>query len=241
MATRTSWEYMDLLFTAGLVVVTFGAFAVIITKAGFARMWILVPLAPVITWALTIVLLRIRFHSFVNVGLLASLVPGTLSTMYGTALRAMFTVDWITIGVAWLFLLVFALVRWPVVRTGHPTRLARHPDHAVEADRGPAPQMTSAPSQAPPRRPLPMGPGFGALAFIPGPGSATHKATVAVADIQKNRQLATFCARCGASIPGNRAIGHECPNAGQPPSFCRYCGEPNAVDLHSCSSCGAQW
>jgi hypothetical protein len=28
---------------------------------------------------------------------------------------------------------------------------------------------------------------------------------------------------------------------GQPPAFCRYCGAPNAADLHSCSSCGAQW
>jgi predicted RNA-binding Zn-ribbon protein involved in translation (DUF1610 family) len=233
---------MDLVITAGVVLVTFLAVAAIITKAGFARPWLLVPLAPVIAWSVTIVLLRIRFHSFVNVGVMASIVPSTLSSIYGTKIAAMFTIDWVTLADAWLFLLFFAFARWPIEASDHSLRRSGPSRNVTKADReGDLPIQSVASPQAPSHRPPPRGPGFGALAFVPGPGTPVQKNATTIAERQANRQLATFCARCGDSIPGNRAIGHECPNAGEPMAFCRYCGKPNAEDLHTCSSCGASW
>ncbi len=233
---------MDLLFTAGIVFVTFLASAAIISKAGFARLWLLVPLAPTITWAVTIVLLRVRFHAFVNVGVLASTVPSTLSSIYGTTYSAMFTIDWITLAVAWLFLIFFAIARWPSGASGRSSRRAGPSLQVIEADRGAdVPIQSSSSSQVRSHHPLPRGPGFGALTYIPGPGSPSQRGATTIAERQENRQLATFCARCGESIPGNRAIGHECPNAGGPATFCRYCGNLNGEDLRTCSTCGASW
>jgi len=232
---------MDLIITAGVVFVTFLAVVAVITKAGFARAWLLVPLAPVIAWVVTIVLLRLRFHSFVNVGIMASIVPSTLSSIYGTTITAMFTIDWVTLAGAWLFFLFFAFSRWPIDTSELASRRAGPSLRVIEADRGgDVPIQSDSSPHVPSHHPVPRGPGFGALTFIPGPGSPTQKSATTVAERTTNRELATFCARCGESIPGNRAIGHQCPNVGKPNIFCRYCGGPNSAESRACPKCGAQ-
>lgn len=227
---------MTSIITLCVIVVTFVAVSVIITKAGFSRGWIIVPLAPLAAWIATLVEAKLQLHTFVVFWDLAPFYPHTISLLL--------EIDKITIVASWVFLLAFALARWPVAVTSAPAdaKTKPGPRRPVRSagDVAPAAAPTSSPRAAPTlagRYPLPKGPGFGTLGFVAGPGAATHEAASNVATKPRGNQLANYCARCGESIPGNRALAHGCPNAGLPATFCRYCGKAIPEGAAICPAC----
>ena len=72
---------MTSIITLCIVVITFVAISVIITKAGFSRGWALIPLTPLLTWIVTLVVAKIQLHSFVIVWELAPLYPHTIGLL----------------------------------------------------------------------------------------------------------------------------------------------------------------
>lgn len=228
---------MTSIITLCLIVVTFVAISAVILKAGYSRVWILVPLTPLATWIATLVEAKIQLHTFVILWELAPFYPHTIGLLLD--------IDKIAIAASWLFLLVFAFTRWPVNAVSPPVEASTVKSRVrgpVRGAAGAAPNAAPAtPAHAAPahagRYPLPKGPGFGTLGFVAGPGAAAHESSSTVATKPRGNQLATYCARCGESIPGNRALAHSCPNLGQPATFCRYCGKsiPEGADV--CPSC----
>jgi hypothetical protein len=221
---------MALIIVLCLVLITFVAITLVIVKAGFSRAWIFVPLTPLACWVATIVVIRIQLHAFVSTGLVTSFYPGTIGTM--------FELDWATLGIAWIFFLVFAFSSWPmapaqVSSERSPTKGQRpQPVHGGSGGGSAGPR--NAPGQSGSRYPMPRGPGFGTLGFVAGPATATHESAMTPG---RSDQLATFCSRCGDSIPGNRALAHNCPKSGEPATHCRYCGKSYPEGAEECPSC----
>ena len=223
---------MTSIITLCIVVITFVAISVIITKAGFSRGWALIPLTPLLTWIVTLVVAKIQLHSFVIVWELAPFYPHTIGLLLD--------VDKIAIFASWIFLLLFAFSHWPTRSVAAPSEQAATKTRVRGPVRGGAGTAASAVQRQSSRYPLPKGPGFGTLVFVAGPGAATHEVESNVATKPRGNQLATFCARCGDSVPGNRALAHNCPNAGQPAKFCRYCGKSIPEGSELCPSCNQE-
>jgi hypothetical protein len=229
------------IITLCIVIVTFVAFSVIISKAGFSRSWVLVPFTPLATWIATLIVAKMQLHTFVVFWNLAPFYPHTIELLI--------EVDEIAIFATWIFFLVFAFSRWPGA-TAPAIAPATEQTTAPATNEGPVPKShgrravhngadgaTNSSPRPTARYPMPKGPGFGTLGFVAGPGAATHESTTNVATKPRGNQLATFCARCGESIPGNRALAHGCPNEGQPVKFCRYCGKSIPEGSGICPSC----
>ena len=56
---------MTSIITLCIVIATFIAISVIISKAGYSRAWALIPFAPLVTWIATLVMAKIQLHTFV--------------------------------------------------------------------------------------------------------------------------------------------------------------------------------
>jgi hypothetical protein len=190
-----------------------------------------VPLAPVIAWITTLVIAKIQLHTFVIIWELAPFYPHIISILLD--------IDKIMIFGSWLFLLLFAFTKWPLSTRRAPETRSATKAHVTRPVQGDA----SAPSEATPhsalRYPLSKGPGFGILGFVTGPGTVATQETGGPGAHPRTNQLATFCARCGESVPGNRMLAHNCPNEGQPSLFCRYHGAALSEGSSNCPSCVA--
>lgn len=226
---------MTSIITLCIVIVTFIAISVIISKAGYSRAWALIPFAPLVTWIATLVMAKIQLHTFVVFWELAPFYPHSISILLD--------VDKITILASWLFLLLFAFSSWPGRSVAATTEVPAAKSRGQRPVRGIANDGASTATASTPhpasRYPLPHGPGFGTIGFVAGPGAAMHEDSSSVATKPRGNQLATFCARCGDSVPGNRALAHNCPNAGHPASFCRYCGKSIPEGSTFCPACDA--
>jgi hypothetical protein len=207
-----------------MAIVTFVAFSIIISKAGYSRGWVLIPLTPLALWVVTLAEAKIQLHTYVIFWALAPFYPHTISVLLD--------VDKIAIFASWLFLLLFAFSSWPAKTPSTPA-VAAATSHVQRSGA----DVANADPRSTSRYPMPKGPGFGAVGFVAGPNATTHEEASTVTTKPRGNQLATFCARCGASIPGNRALAHNCPNAGQPSKFCRYCGKSIPDGSASCPSC----
>ena len=223
---------MTSIITLCLVIITFVAVSVIISKAGYSRGWALVPLMPLVTWIITLVVAKIQLHTFVIIWELAPFYPHTISILLD--------IDKIAIFVSWLFLLLFAFSSWPAKGASAPEETPATKARARGPVRGGTTGSAGGAVRPTSRYPLPKGPGFGTLGFVAGPGALAHDSETSVATKPRGNQLATFCARCGESIPGNRALAHSCPNLGQSVKFCRFCGKSIPEGAEICPSCNQE-
>jgi hypothetical protein len=129
----------------------------------------------------------------------------------------------------WVFYMVFAFSRWPVSGTGH----ARDPDvpRPPESTRSiPNPVSSSpTPAAAMPSARVITGSAAGPGA---GPGGAPRSPA-------PQRPGAQSCGWCGESLPGNRALFHDCGSKDRPETFCKNCGSALPAGSATCSSCDA--
>ena len=139
---------MTSIITLCIVVITFVAISVIITKAGFSRGWALIPLTPLLTWIVTLVVAKIQLHSFVIVWELAPFYPHTIDLLLD--------VDKIAIFASWIFLLLFAFSHWPTRSVAAPSEQAATKTRVRGPVRGGAGTAASAVQRQSSRYPLPL-------------------------------------------------------------------------------------
>jgi hypothetical protein len=197
--------------------VNYFATAKVITKAGYSGWWILIPLLPVFLMIATFAVFDLEVHPLVSSGF--TVFPSF------TGIRYMLVIDIIGGLFTWIMFLVFAFSAWPVAGSSHTFRPLVASGETTGATFGPsggAPaQVGSGPRTSSPR------PGATPIApQSPGPRSA----------VQAGRKI-VFCAWCGESIPGNRALGHDCGPKDRSEVFCRYCGTAFTPGSTTCAIC----
>jgi len=215
-----------LLIGLGLLFLNYYAFARIIRQAGYSSTWILLPLAPL---AFTLVLVFTSYNDLVG------LLHGAPVGLFGfNVLKVVWRLDQFSLFLCWIFYLVFAFSRWPVSR-GQTTSgyVRQYPLPPPPAERGTGAQRPVTPSSGPGSRPdrPSRDPG------LPAPPTRAVAATPHVSSTHQRTSL--FCAWCGESTPGNRALFHNCGDDDRPVRFCKICGKPFAEDASSCADCAA--
>jgi hypothetical protein len=202
-----------------LVVVNFLAVSKIITKAGYSSKWIVVPLAPVVLWAATFILLVIDVRSVAVGGGGTLALPVSLSNFAGLEI-----LDFLSLLATWIFFLIFAFSDWPVGRM--PRRAAENPPGR--------PPFTPA-SQGPPRQPPPTAPVAPAGS---APAVAASPSTLLVHDAPSPNRTVIYCSWCGKERAVDSHAIHHCGSKERPPAFCMHCGTALPEGAPTCASCG---
>jgi hypothetical protein len=213
--------WIDLLVFFALIFLNYWAISRIIKQAGYASIWILLPLAPLLLTVLSFIIFWSDVHTII--------FGGTLGFGGVNSIGVVWHLDQLSIFLNWIFFLVFAFSRWPGSGSGYSRPVdGPRPAEAMRANSGPA-SVPPTPTAAAPRPRV--NPSSAA-----GPGSGPTD--VPSIPIPKGPK-AQFCAWCGESLPGNRALFHDCGPKDRPEAFCKNCGTAMSAGASSCSACGA--
>jgi hypothetical protein len=214
-------SWVDLIVAFGAVVLTYVATSRIIKQAGYSTWWILLPLSPLV---LTVVCFAILWHD------LNAIVFGGSFGFFGiNSIGLFWHLDQLSFFLNWLFYIVFAFSRWPTAGARRPSEMnaprPSGPDHG--------PVTGPASGSAAPRAPVPVA--RVASEARAAPAQATGVTTAPAPP----RASTKFCAWCGESLPGNRALFHDCGPKDRPETHCRACGTALPPGATHCSSCAA--
>jgi hypothetical protein len=229
----------------GVEVISLIAVAVIIDKAGFSSIWILVPLAPVI---LTIVLYFQEINGLsifaqggngLEFSRLAPVMYGQMLASEGSVGLSFFSVtyyvDLAATVIAWLFFLFFAFVPWRNKATSYEPAPVKSNRRRVPAAPAPQPVVPAAPKTALS--------GMNAKRFGRTPNASV---SAAVSEEAGDTDVKTdpgpqleFCQWCGKERPVNSFAIHYCGSNDRPVAFCTSCGGSVAPGSTACASCGA--
>jgi hypothetical protein len=194
----------------------------IVIKAGFAKWWILVPLAPTGLTITCLVELWRDVHNF--------LYGGSFGFMGIETLGNTWEADEVALAIAGLGLLVFAVIRWPA-------RSPRHDDGAVV----PAPATRTRGRSA--NAPTPVAAPAAARGVVrreperaaEAPVQSSAVMTEAPATVGSSSS-APHCVWCAEALPGSRKTFHNCGPKDRPEVYCSTCG--TALDGTSmCPTC----
>lgn len=231
----TFWLLVDL----AILVLNYWAVTRIISQAGYSPLWITLPLIPLV---LTIVAMIMLYHDLRS---LAFGVPfGAGGTVFISGLSGdgvVWSLDALSIFVTWVFFLVFAFTRWPVTATAEsasrgPTN-SPPPGGAPQYGRNvPAPRRPSDRVSPPPAPSGQSDAGSPSSATDDGPGSATPSAS-ATRSTSPGLPRVKHCAWCGDSLPGSRALFHDCGPKDRPVTHCMTCGLQLPGEGAPCPSC----
>jgi hypothetical protein len=218
IALTSIGSWIKILISLGIFVVTILATSRIITQAGYSRYWILLPLSPFVLTTICYIILWNDFHA---------IFFGGVSVGFGTE-GLFWHLDEISILLNWLFYLLFAFNRWPVTGTRHASDVdVPHSPRATRATSRPTPTPPAA-AAAPPTARV-----SSASAASPGAPPAS------VSETPAKRPGALHCAWCGESLPGNRALFHDCGTKDRPETFCKNCGTALAEGSSECAVCAS--
>ncbi len=226
------WLAIAIVLAVVYIALTSLAWSNLISKSGRSWNWLAVPLAPIVTIILTYVVMyfqktnildpfhNLRFDTASLAGLLANLIAtGHLSFSSYGQISSMFIIDLAAIVGSWVGFVAFAMTSWPATQGGLISRT-----RANVAD------VVPRPSAAPPS------------SVIGGSPAASYVAPVAPTissrgAVDNRRRI--YCAWCAESIPGNRALGHDCGPRDRPEVYCRYCGKVFPGGSTVCPTCDA--
>jgi hypothetical protein len=210
---------LDLGFFLALLALDFFAVAKIITKAGYSSKWILVPLAPVLLWFVTFLLLAFDVRHLVVGGATLS-VPVSLSN-----LRILQILDLLSVVVTWVFFLIFAFSPWPTSgdRNGRPA-FAAAPSASVNAGL--------------PVSRVPNAAGGASAQVMTLPTSMARNEPETSGPQPPDAQKVIYCSWCGKSRESNAQAIHHCGSLERPAAYCMQCGTPLETGAAVCAACG---
>jgi hypothetical protein len=219
-ASTSVSAWIELLIFSGALFLNYWATMRIIAQAGYSPLWILLPLSPLVLTTICYIIFWSDIHEV--------FFGGGFGGGFGidSHVSLIWHLDELSIVVSWLFFIVFAFSRWPVSGQGH-TRVA---------DGSPLPLRVD-PKQPASALPPPDSSGVARVASRPPVSSAAGPGVGPRAPVARNS--AQHCAWCGESLPGNRALFHDCGPKDRPETFCKICGVAFASGSTQCSSCGA--
>jgi len=218
--------------TIGVLVLNFVAIAIIISKAGYPWVWVILPLTPFALFVACVVDLYRDLHTLA--------FGGSYGFLGVSSIGVLWTVFLISLAVNWLMFFVFAFSRWPtgVSTTPRPARAPRrsksHEAASISQGFSPADLGTRSSKRFPTK-----GPGFAPNAE-PVPSDSVDSASLATTarTPATNFVAVKRCVWCGEALPGSRALFHDCGPTERPPAYCATCG--NALTATGqCESCGA--
>jgi hypothetical protein len=220
IASTSVGGLIALLIILGLLFLNYWATMRIITQAGYSARWIALPLAPLV---FTIICYIIFWNDVRGI-----FFGGGFGLGFGNInnIKWFWRLDELSIFLNWLFYIIFAFSRWPVSGTwrSHEPEGPRVPS-PLRANLGSAAGPVAPPASAPVARAMPVSPG--------GPSVGAARTPAAT------RPSAQCCAWCGESLPGNRALFHDCGPKDRPETHCKNCGTAFAAGTTQCNSCGA--
>jgi hypothetical protein len=208
---------IDLLILA----VNFVAVSKIITKAGYSSKWIVVPLAPVVLWVATFILLVVEVRHVVAFGTSVA-QPVSLSSY-----RVLEVLDVLSVVATWVFFLIFAFSAWPVGQT-------RRGAGEFSPGRPPYVATGSAPQGQPSRGPVVAG----AVGVRSAPAVAGRPATALVQEPAESAPTVIYCSWCGKERAVDAQAIHHCGSKERPAAYCMRCGTPLGDSAASCAQCG---
>ena len=216
--------------TIGVLVLNYIALATIISKAGYAWRWVIVPLTPFALFAACIADLYRDLHTLAFGGSYGFLGVSSIGILWKAFL--------ISLAVNWLMFFVFAFSRWPTVAPRAPKTVRTPRRSKAQAETSPSPGFSPADMASRSSKRFPSGgPGFSTNAAATDSGDVTAVAT-ATTPPTTSAVAVKRCVWCGDSLPGSRALFHDCGPTDRPPAFCAKCG--NAVTVSGqCATCAA--
>jgi hypothetical protein len=216
VASTSVGGWVELFIFLGLLFLNYWATMRIITQAGYSALWIVLPLAPLVLTIICYIIFWNDIHEIFFGGSFGFGGVGNVSLFWH--------LDEVSIFLNWLFYMVFAFSRWPVSEGRHVPGAGLTTTQMTGPNPAPATGSAAAPSLLPAPRPV--------LSSAAGPGGAPSTPVF-------KRPSAQFCAWCGESLPGNRALFHDCGPKDRPETHCKNCGTAFAAGTSQCSSCGA--
>jgi hypothetical protein len=226
--SQSGGSITGLVIGIGLLVLDFVAVAKIITKAGYSSRWILVPLAPVFLWLVSIVLLAVDVRTVVVGGAIMS-VPVSLANF-----KVLEILDFLSVIVTWVFFLIFAFSDWPVsTQRREPMRpFAKQP-----ADFAYAGQAQPRPVSAPGYPGIEVG-GPATTNVVAGASPVTPGTFENAAPQPAGQPEVIFCSWCGKERAVDAQAIHHCGSMDRPAVHCMSCGTRFEVGATNCASCG---
>jgi hypothetical protein len=207
----------------GLLFLNFYAVSKIITKAGYSAKWILVPLAPVCLWIISIVVLVLDTRSLTVGGTTVNL-PVNLGNF-----EALEALDFLSTVVTWVFFMIFAFSTWPVSTASSMSRgsFTNQPTALVPA--GQVPAHTPAPTPMPLPAPVPPSSAAGSASM---PDMAHSWAPPPVVT-----RTTIFCSWCGKERAVDAQAIHHCGSRERPVVYCMHCGTFLEAGASDCANC----
>jgi hypothetical protein len=213
------------LTVAGLVL-NYIAIATIVSKAGYAWVWVIVPLTPFALFVACIADLYRELHTLAVGGSYGFLGLSSIGVLWHAFL--------ISLAVNWLMFFVFAFSRWPTVAPRTPKS-----EKKSKAQLAAAPSQGFSPADMSSRtsKRFPSGgPGFTTNA--PAETSGDTAAVATAAPVVATSSPVKRCVWCGEALPGSRALFHDCGPTDRPAVYCATCGNALAAS-GQCPTCGA--
>jgi hypothetical protein len=211
-----------------LLVIDFVAVAKIISKAGYSSRWVLVPLAPVFLWLISIVLLIVDVRTVVVGGTAVSL-PVSLANF-----KILEILDFLSVFVTWVFFLIFAFSEWPV---STQRRQPAQPFVNQPAAYAYAAQGQQSPGFAPAIQGT-MGGGPAPTHVAPAASPMTPGAAESSVPPPAAKPQVVFCSWCGKERAVDAQAIHYCGSMERPAVYCMNCGTPYKDGASDCASCG---
>ncbi len=217
-------ESIYLVIFVALVALNFWATTRIIAQAGYSSWWILLPLTPVVLTIIMFVTLSHDIHSLFFGGTTWIVGLNGVGVIWNLDRASLFT---------WVFFVVFAFSRWPVTQA------------ADSAPRSAAPPPGVGPSH---HRPYGQRPSGGVSSrdvsvsdVAPQPNAADGDiGPVVVAPPPRPVSASVkHCVWCGESLPGSRALFHDCGPRDRPATHCATCGSGLVGQSGACLTCSA--
>jgi hypothetical protein len=218
---------LNLIISVVFIAVIFWALTRIVDKAGLTRLWLLIPL---VTAGLTIAC-AVNTYSQVH-GIPFSFSNGLFGYSQLNLLwhrdavspgfeqpGLLWHIDLISIGANFLLFVFFAVVPWGLDRGQVKVSSASRVTGTLPAAAGTPAKVTRGVTRD-------YGPTGAAQATVVAPAPSAAAPTT------------KHCVWCAESLPGSRALFHDCGPKSRPPIFCAKCGS-TLTAVGDCASCGA--